>query len=51
MGTSSSGEASALVDLRLVGGLLTVWYGPGFLAGRFGLPALAAGAGEAEAAG
>jgi len=34
----------------VVGGLLAVRYGPHFLAGRFGLPAVATGAGEAEAA-
>jgi multidrug efflux pump len=35
----------------LLCGFLTLWYAPGFLAGRFGLPALAAGNGEFEAAG
>ena len=35
----------------LLGGLLTLWYGPDFLAGRFGLPAPSAAAGETEAAG
>jgi multidrug efflux pump len=35
----------------VVGGMLAVWYGPDFLAGRFGLPAESAGAGESEAAG
>ncbi len=34
----------------VVGGLLAVWYGPALLAGRFGLPAESAGAGESETA-
>ena len=34
----------------LFGGLLMLWYGPGYLAGRFGLPALPVASGEAEAA-
>ena len=34
----------------LLGGLLMLWYGPGYLAGRFGLPALPVASGEAEAA-
>ena len=35
----------------VVGGLLAVWYGPEYLAGRFGLPAASGGAGETEASG
>ena len=35
----------------VVGGLLAVLYGPDYLAGRFGLPASSAGAGEAEVSG
>ena len=35
----------------LVGGMLAYWYGPVYLAGRFGLPAAAGGAGGAEASG
>jgi multidrug efflux pump len=34
----------------IVGGTLAVWYGPHYLAGRFGLPAISAGVSEAEAA-
>jgi multidrug efflux pump len=34
----------------VVGGVLAVWYGPHFLGGRFGLPAIPAGLNEAEAA-
>jgi multidrug efflux pump len=33
-----------------LGGVLAVWYAPHFLAGRYGLPAIPAGATEAEAA-
>ena len=35
----------------VVGGLLAVWYGPVYLAGRFGLPASSGGAGETEVSG
>jgi multidrug efflux pump len=35
----------------VVGGMLAVWYGPDFLAGRFGLPAESPGAGESDASG
>ncbi|MFI5455513.1 MAG: efflux RND transporter permease subunit [Isosphaerales bacterium] len=35
----------------VVGGLLAYWYGPEYLAGRFGLPASPGGAGEPEPSG
>jgi multidrug efflux pump len=34
----------------IVGGVLAVWYGPHFLAGHFGLPAMSTGISEAETA-
>ena len=35
----------------VVGGMLAYWYGPVYLAGRFGLPASSSGAGETEVSG
>ncbi len=35
----------------VLGGMLAYWYAPVYLAGRFGLPAASAGAGQTEAAG
>ena len=41
--TSSSARRCPGGSSAMLGGLLTVWYGPDYLAGRFGLPALRRG--------